>query len=276
VGGGYLGDKYLRESLLTLLFYRAAQALGLAVETMPISISSASGRLLRLAFRFAGRGVDWRSRESTTHRILQTLNLTSSQVPDLAWLDSLAPLPARNRSGIVIAPVGSSFYVEDDGREPKLWPAIRELLRDLEPGEPIRFVAMHRWVPRLDDGRDDAACRTLLERVQSDRPDLDVRLEDPKSYEEVRALMNSSRFAICERLHAALAAITTDTPAVVIGYEPKHVGVLMAGGLEGMCSPDAAAAVGAYAPREIGEKARAQAHLVNLAIGGLSDANTAR
>lgn len=226
VGGGYIGDKYLRESLMTLALFRVAVGTGAKVETMPLSISSANRRLLKAALKIFGRSVAWRSREKTTQKILESLGLDSHCVPDLAWLNALRAVEPSTTSSLVIAPLGSAFYDGGTSKEPKVWPFVGPVIRQMPAGETVRLIAMHYWDERLEDGRDDRECHRLAELIRRENSSLRVEVLELKSYEEVLSVMTASRLAVCERLHAALAALAVGTPTKVVGYEPKHRGVL--------------------------------------------------
>lgn len=238
VGGGYLGDRYLRESILSAWSYRLATSLNIPVETMPISITSIDSWVLRRAI-LGARGVQWRAREEVTLELLRGIGVSAELVPDLAWLDTADPID-RPRNGLIIAPVGSAFYTAQ-GDLPRVWQAALEHVRALPPGGTVRLVPMHTWSSELGDGGDDAACRRLSELIRKERPDVTIDLREPGSYREVREAMSESAFAICERLHAALAALTTATPVAVVAYEPKHGGVLRLAGLDLLATAGAAA-----------------------------------
>ncbi|WP_164515424.1 polysaccharide pyruvyl transferase family protein [Microbacterium sp. 10M-3C3] len=262
VGGGYLGDRYLRESLVSLLSYRYCIALGAQVETMPLSISSARHPLLRLAL-LSTKGVRWRARDATTQNILIRSRAQPELVPDLAWLDTGVQTHAENREGICIAPVGSSFYA-DKGEPLRAWQAARHLIERLDPQSTVRLVPMHRWSAALGDGGDDLACDRLETSIREMRPDLRVIQVRPTRYSEVRDAMAASEFAVCERLHAALAAATSGTRALILGYEPKHLGVMTVAGLERLCG-DLEGAL-SVEPEEIESKAKRQRALVEAAV----------
>ncbi len=234
VGGGYLGDSYHRESLVTLTLYKCATSLGARVETMPLSISSARSRTLRFALRVFGRKVRWRSREDTTHGILSALDLNSERVPDLAWLNALRDHSSvRRETAITIAPVGSDFYGAKV-TEPKVWQHIRDNISRLPAGSRVDLIAMHYWDDRLEDGRDDHECERVAALIRGENSELEVKVLELRSYEEVIKQMAGSKFAVCERLHAALAGLATGTQTKVIGYEPKHRGVLELAGLDSL------------------------------------------
>lgn len=231
VGGGYLGDRYLRESLVTAITYRFAASIGVAVETMPLSISSARNFLLRSALR-ATSEVTWRCREATSLETLRELGITADLVPDLAWLNEASDRQ-DDRVGIAVAPVGSKFYAESS-EEPKIWKTLKPALDALPYGGIVRLIPMHRWAAELGDGGDDEACEVLSGLIAEQRPDVAIEMVAPSSYADVRGVMAVSEYAICERLHAALAALTTGTPTFVVAYEPKHQGVLKLAGLESL------------------------------------------
>lgn len=266
VGGGYIGDKYLRESIVTAICLKFSECTGASVETMPLSVSSAESRLLRLVLRRT-KGVQWRSREERTHSTLHSLGLTSKLVPDLAWLDAGEPTDSsETRSGMAIAPVGSAFY-SDSSHTPKVWATVAPLLESLPPGSPVRLVAMHRWDRSLGDGQDDRACDALREMISRARPDLEVQTVNGTRYVDVRTAMARSQFAVCERLHAALAAATSATPVLVVAYEPKHEGVLRLAGLQAAISSQVPADL-EVSSTQMGSVGANQRKLVESAVMG--------
>lgn len=224
VGGGYIGDKYLRESIMTLALFRVALSTGAKVETMPISINSAHGKVLRLALKNFGTGVTWRSRENTTHSILSSLGLSSVEVPDLAWLNAAESFESSEKYALVLAPLGSDFYSDTAGGVPKIWPHVQQHVSELEPGARVCLIAMHYWDERLQDGRDDNECIRIKDLISVLNPTVNVEVLNLRSYHEVLTTMSGARFAVCERLHAALAGLAVGTPTKVVGYEPKHRG----------------------------------------------------
>lgn len=234
VGGGYLGDKYLRESLMTLAIFRIAFRIGAKVETMPVSISSASDSRLRFALRAFGQGVAWRSREKTTHNILVSMGLDSHCVPDLAWLNASTHYEEPKKFSLVLAPLGSDFYDQGVGTEPKIWRHVKAHIEGLRAGDRIGLIAMHYWDGLLQDGRDDEECKRLQHWILEHNPQVDVEILTMQSYPEVLQTMAAAEIAVCERLHAALAGLATGTPTKVVGYEPKHRGVLELAGLDAL------------------------------------------
>lgn len=226
VGGGYIGDKYLRESIMTLALFRVAMSAGAQVETMPISISSAKGRLFRRVLKTFGRNVAWRSREETTHNILTSLGLNSERVPDLAWLNATESFAGEEKYALVLAPLGSDFYSDSSSGEPKIWPHVKQHIGELGPGDRVSLIAMHYWDERLQDGRDDSECHRVSKLISALNPAVTVEVLSIRTYSEVLTTMAKARFAVCERLHAALAGLAVGTPTKVVGYEPKHRGVL--------------------------------------------------
>lgn len=236
VAGGYLGDRYLRGSLVALTLYRIASGLGLRVETMPLSISSATSHRLRFALRRLGRGVQWRARDRTTLSILADRGLPRELVPDLAWLNapeglashSAAPAADSGAKTLVVAPVGAAFYssTDSDGLPASSGTMLELLSRETGVGR-VLLVPMHVRSPRMQhDGGDEDACDAIQGVLAAKYPEVSVSVHRPQTYDALCALMRTADFAICERLHAALAALTQGTRTWVVGYEPKHRGVL--------------------------------------------------
>jgi polysaccharide pyruvyl transferase WcaK-like protein len=133
VGGGYIGDKYLRESLISLALYRMAVSVGSQVETMPVSISSAEKPALKWPCADSAKVFAARPGIDDSH-ILTQLDLQSECVPDLAWLNATRNYASSETTSLIVAPLGSDFYGAQDAKEPKVWTHIRPMLRNLKPG----------------------------------------------------------------------------------------------------------------------------------------------
>jgi polysaccharide pyruvyl transferase WcaK-like protein len=269
VGGGYIGDKYLRESLISLALYRMAVSVGSQVETMPVSISSAEKPALKWALRRFGQGVRWRGRELTTHNILTQLDLQSECVPDLAWLNATRNYASSETTSLIVAPLGSDFYGAQDAKEPKVWTHIRPHVAKFKAGERVTLIAMHYWEDRLRDGRDDVECERVAGMIRKLNPSLEVTVLKVRSYEEVLEHMASAKLAVCERLHAALAGLAVGTQTKVIGYEPKHRGVLEMAGLEMLTDESIAFVVDRVSQEHIVAKGTEQAFLTRKAVLGV-------
>jgi polysaccharide pyruvyl transferase WcaK-like protein len=266
VGGGYIGDKYLRESLISLALFRVARSVGAQVETMPMSISSAENRVLRWTLRRFGRGVHWRGREMTTHRILTKLNLRVDGVPDLAWLNAAEEYKSSETTSLIIAPLGSDFYGAQDAKEPKIWSHIRAHIAELKAGERVSLIAMHYWDDRLQDGRDDRECERVAAMIRELNPSLEVTVLTVRSYEEVLEHMASAKLAVCERLHAALAGLAVGTQTKVVGYEPKHRGVMEMAGLEVLTDESVSYVLERVSHEHIAARGAEQAFLTHKAV----------
>jgi polysaccharide pyruvyl transferase WcaK-like protein len=236
VGGGYLGDRYLRESIVTLSIFRIATSLDIETRTMPLSISSADSPALRSMLRVAGRNVAWASRDQNTVNILASVGLASTRVPDLAWAyaSRVEGWPER-RSGIAVAPVGSDFY--DAASQGKLLKAVLDEHARGEPTEAISLIAMHREHRALGDGGDDLRCVQLAGELRTAIPGVTVQVLHVLTYNEVVEVFARVRYLIAERLHAALAGAVSGTQMYVIAYEPKHRGVMEIAGLTELCLP---------------------------------------
>jgi polysaccharide pyruvyl transferase WcaK-like protein len=267
VGGGYLGDKYLRESIMSLGLFRVATSLSVDVETMPLSVSSATHPALRMALKVFGRGVSWRSRERTTQNILSSLGLHSECVPDLAWLNSsMEHCGVVGATSLALAPLGSDFYGADGPTEPKIWSHIQEHVAGLEPGERVSLIAMHYWDERLRDGRDDLECERVADLIRLANPRVDVTVLKLRSYDEVLLHMAATKLAVCERLHAALAGLAVGTQTKVVGYEPKHRGVLELAGLHVLADESISFIRESVAPEFIAARGANQATLAHRSV----------
>lgn len=268
VGGGYLGDKYLRESIMTLALFRIAASIGTTVETMPLSVSSANRTALRLALKIFGRNIHWRSREATTQKILVSMGLRTDCVPDLAWLNASRDYPATKTTALVVAPLGSDFYGAQGAKPPKIWSYVRKHIEELSSGESISLIAMHYWDERLQDGRDDQECERVAELIREVNPYVQVNILNVRTYDEVLKHMAGSRLAVCERLHAALAGLAVGTQTKVIGYEPKHRGVLELAGLQNLADETVEFVLDSVSREYIAERGEDQASQTRKSVMG--------
>jgi polysaccharide pyruvyl transferase WcaK-like protein len=100
-------------------------------------------------------------------------------------------------------------------------------------------------------------------------PSLEVTVLKVRSYEEVLEHMASAKLAVCERLHAALAGLAVGTQTKVIGYEPKHRGVLEMAGLEMLTDESIAFVVDRVSQEHIVAKGTEQAFLTRKAVLGV-------
>lgn len=232
VGGGYLGDAYWRRTITSCAIYATAANIGSSVETMPMSVSGADTRSVRFALRYLGRDVFWRAREPITASILRSVKLDVREVPDLAWLNAtrFPSSSGGDRAGIAICPVGSQFYSTDNSA---LEAEIFAALANLPAATSITMIPMHRYDEKLEDGMDDSRCEDIMDRIKKIYPTMTVKIRSISSYPELIEAMKLFELSFCERLHAALASVCAGTPAVVVGYEPKHGGVLKMANLDG-------------------------------------------
>lgn len=234
VGGGYLGDRYLRRTIISLGYLWGGGRLGLLVETMPLSISSADRLVTRRAISWFGKEIKWRAREERTRSILASCGISATYVPDLAWCNASPERSKTRAARVVVAPVGSDFYAETATKGS----LIREIERSVTRVQnefgtvEIDFVAMHSYSAMLQDGHDDEACVNLASRCTDMWPDIPSRIHDCGSYEEVLDLVSSATILISERMHAAIAGLSQGTATSIIAYEPKHAGIVRAAGMD--------------------------------------------
>lgn len=244
VGGGYLGDKYSKRTLVSSFYYWSASRMGIAVETMPISISSLNRPFLEVALKIFGKDVKWRARESVTMEILERNGLHAELVPDLAWRNASPPkedgLPNPRGSRIVVAPVGSDFYTRTEADSDRILELLELAIGHAGAGSAdILFVAMHSSDNRLKDGRDDFVCNEIARSARIRWPDAQVEVAKFTSYTELVDYSRTAVIAVCERLHAGIACLSQGTPTIIRAYEPKHEGVLVAAGFPATRSGDA-------------------------------------
>lgn len=234
VGGGYLGDRYERETAVSLMQYRIALRCGARVETLPISVSSLTNYRLRFLMRRVPGDMLWRAREETTANILRSATKGDVRMElDLAFRHRREPRAeacAASRR-LLVAPVGSSFYSSGAGEGGDLAEFVRSVLRTDGQIEAVTLIPMHSYDERTGDGGDDRACAALQDALRSEFPGLSTEVVRPRSYAELIDIAQDSRAAVVERLHAAIACLDAGVPVKVIAYEPKHAGVLRAVGM---------------------------------------------
>lgn len=232
VGGGYLGDRYLRRTVVSLGYLWCSVRMGRMVETMPISISSADRLLTRIAIRKLGSSIRWRSREDVTSRILSLCGVDYKYVPDLAWWNAneneMEYDVNPSKAELMVAPVGSSFYKFSDQSAVLMKEISAHVDRLSSQGRIVEMhlVPMHSYSRFLGDGSDDKVCEDLASRCASLWPDMEIVIDWPVEYADVIGIASRASASVCERMHAALASMTQGTITTIIGYEPKHIGIV--------------------------------------------------
>ena len=117
VGGGYLGDKYRKESLLTAWSWWWAVRRGVQFESMPMSVEARTASL-RYFLRMTLPASGLRARDLSTKSVLKAVGRDVELLPDLAFRNirqvPSTHSPTRN---CYVFPVGSDYYAESVWRQ---------------------------------------------------------------------------------------------------------------------------------------------------------------
>lgn len=90
----------------------------------------------------------------------------------------------------------------------------------------------HVYGPENDVESDDAACAAVLTDLKSRCGDRLHRLEGRFDQHEIKYLIGRCDFVVGSRMHACIAALSQDVPAVGLAYSDKFAGVLRSIGME--------------------------------------------
>ncbi|UZF59002.1 polysaccharide pyruvyl transferase family protein [Gordonia polyisoprenivorans] len=221
VGGGYLGDQYFKETLLTVWTWWWASRLGVAVETMPVSVEIRSP-FLGIIVRLTTRNVSWRARDSSTVDSLARLGVNAALVPDLAFANYCATA-AESRVGSVLCLVGADYLSVVEQRE--LESTIVELVKNSLVPRPVRFLAMHRRIDSSNIGGDLAMSLSIVERLRNEGIST-VSIVDARSYADVCNVCGSAEIVLSARMHAGIAALCRGARVGLLAYEEKHFALM--------------------------------------------------
>lgn len=219
VGGGYLGDQYAKETVLTLWTWWWAGRLGASVVTMPISVEI-HGRGLKLLLRVLGRRVKWTVRDRASQEAVRSVGLRCDYAPDLAF-QNLGPVISgtRRREGVLICPVGRDYLHDDDIRRihSHLSAGVSATLK---PGTPVGLIGMHRRVGDTSIGGDDASVRELADCLSAQGYPVEVHA--PREYKDVLAAAWQYEAIVSARMHAGIAGLCAHAKVGLLAYEEKH------------------------------------------------------
>lgn len=221
VGGGYLGDQYVKESLLTFWTWWWASRIGNDVETMPLSFE-VSGFILKRAAQTLTRRVKWRTRDRASAAALYSAGINSILAPDLAFANS-RETRTEGRRGTLIALVGSDYLkpTEID----RLTDAMADAVASGVPASsPVQLLSMHAPMSDTRVGGDDRASEILenklrLRGVQSERV-------SAYTYDEVCDACEKVDVVISARMHAGIAALCVGARTGLLAYEEKHTALM--------------------------------------------------
>ena len=236
-GGAYLGGSKPGINLVKLGNVRAGVTAGRSTVMAPITVNPSSG-VVRSLIRWGCRAVRLFVRDEPSRQELAAIGLSSEIVPDMAFrapslVDRALHRPiSRAPTGIIgWAPRG---YRSDHRRwgqpsavEETIVTAMERLLADTTLR--LRFIAHVRAGSDDDDRRAVDRLASRLATLFGARIDV---------ADEVGSLDGAlDRYAdldllVTSRMHAAIFAMSTGTPAIAVGYEPKVQGVMSGLGLE--------------------------------------------
>ncbi|MEV8204358.1 polysaccharide pyruvyl transferase family protein [Streptomyces sp. NPDC079189] len=226
VGGGYLGDRYVKESALTLWTWWWAVRRGVSVATMPVSIE-AQGPTMKRLLRGLLPGVQVAVRDESSESVLHGLGLRCRRFPDLAFRNAfrIAELHPAVGDRCIVFPVGSDYFDEAVWRE--RWSDVCQVAE--AEGLSLLTYAMHEPIRGALAGHDLEVVDLLVEQHGAER------LAGVASYQDLCTVIGrEARLVITARMHAAIAALSVGVPAVVLGYEEKHRTLMQLLGLENL------------------------------------------
>lgn len=212
VGGGYLGDRYIKESMLTLWSWWWSCRRGLSFSTMPISIE-ADGRLMRLLLRtlMPKKGVVVRDEASLA--VLAREGLTATLEPDLAFRNYSRDDQRSPKDMYWLFPVGSDYF------HSSAWETQWEIVArvcGMRAGS-LRASSMHVALDGVHAGGDAEVVEHLARKFSSIEP------YSLSNYRQLVAEMRSeANVVVSARMHAGIAALCAGVPLVLLGYEEKH------------------------------------------------------
>lgn len=236
VGGGYLGDRYFKESCLTAWTWWWSARTGSQVTTMPISVE-AKGRLLKYVFTLFLQYVKISVRDDSSKRLLEALGIRSTRVPDLAFRNTAqSRIGSANRESaggrknpkMLIVPVGGDYF--DDN----LWQEKLKMLADViltdYPTWDVALLSMHLSLEGATAGFDDEA----VNYMESLLPDATVlNRVAVRNYSDLCSKIHCEiDLVISARMHAGIAALCSAVPLVMFGYEEKHRSLMTFLGLQ--------------------------------------------
>ncbi|HWU12824.1 MAG TPA: polysaccharide pyruvyl transferase family protein [Caulobacter sp.] len=222
VGGGYLGDQYVKHTVLTMWTWWWAGRVGCAVETMPLSVEIEKPALRNLAK--ATRHVQWRVRDQSSADALAKADVPHVLLPDLAFLNvaSEAARPREPREGVMVALVGSDYLSPDESQT--LSAGLAGALVNNYPDVPVTLLSMHRPVAGTHVGGDQAASDALIDVLaKSGKAASKVNAE---VYDDVCNLCAGSDAVISARMHAGIAALCGGAKVALLAYEEKHFALM--------------------------------------------------
>ena len=220
VGGGYLGDQYRKETLLTLWTWWWAGRLGAPVETMPLSYE-VTKRPLRLATGALARQVTWRVRDTSSYDLLLEAGITAHKLPDLAFANYRAETPS-SRNGTVLALVGSDYLSSSEQKSLIL--SLATAIAASKLTTPVTALSMHSAMATTHVGGDTRASEdAVAELTVQGVPAITV---NAVNYGDVVDECSRADVVISARMHAGIAALCAGSRVGLLAYEEKHFALM--------------------------------------------------
>jgi polysaccharide pyruvyl transferase WcaK-like protein len=235
-GGAYLGGRKPGVNLVRGYNIAYGRIWGRPTIAAPMTINPPS-RVVRPLLRNLLRGVPIFARDHETIDRATELGLTATFAPDLVFRAARTRAPHQPSGIVAWAPRGyrpdQDAWAARDRLEANQVAAVTDLLRT---DAALRL----EFVPQVDveDIDDDRVTIARLERQLW--PEFDGRvsvLTPPASIEDTIDAYGRYDAVLTSRLHAALLALLSGTPSLVVGYEPKVSGVLATLGLDDRVIP---------------------------------------
>lgn len=142
--------------------------------------------------------------------------------PDPTWLRDLYPIFADGPVVAVAPSAAISRYSKGD-RDQHLAFWLR-LLNEIRYGWRAKILFVPH-VQEVNPGNDDRALVTDLVRALGPCPGIAVAGLDHNAV-ELKTLISLCDFVVAERMHAAIAGLSTAVPTFVVGYSVKGEGIL--------------------------------------------------
>lgn len=232
VGGGYLGGSKPGGNLIKGLNIAAGRLAHKPVIVAGVTVTPA-GRLVAHILRWALHGTHVFVRDKQSHAELARLGLPSEMVRDLCFR-APAAVEALTTAGRALRP-DENLMLGWVPRDYRKWHLAWENRADVERGcleaiarlmrehdAQVRFMAQVTVVGTDDDREAIKRLRASLPAGLADRTEVrDVSWSLAATIEAYRSV----DVILASRLHVGLLALAAGTPSLVVGYDPKVIGV---------------------------------------------------
>ena len=228
VGGGYLGDKYGKMTILTVWTWWWANRMGCLVETMPMSVE-VSTPILTTFLRIFGKKIVWRVRDQASVKVLKACHIQCELVPDLAFLNAeIMQSAPSSRSGLLVALVGDDYLSETE--QSTLFNQLAENIFTHFPQSEVTLLSMHRSMSGTHVGGDVVASQKMSALLES--KGIRNSLVNAATYDEVCQHCLNVEYVISARMHAGIAALCSGAKVGLLAYEEKHLALMKDLGLD--------------------------------------------